>query len=117
VPEVSEESEEVPLHIQTPTLSNKMMMVVRLPTERTAHQILSSLYKAKYSDLSSGRRSDGFSPYGRAPQENGTSSNSNQNGAANIAIASILPMLIAILILAMIVMSVDDVFVRLWLLT
>jgi hypothetical protein len=56
--------------------------------------------------------------YNLAPQENGTSigttddSRSNQNTAATIAIASVLPMLIAIFLLVMIIMSVDITFIK-----
>ena len=121
VPEILKESEEVTLHSCSSSEQRlyQIMMVAKLPTERLALQILSSLYTAKYSNLSSRRMSDGLFPYGPAPQENGTtdSSKKSHNAAATIAIASILPMLIIIFLLVMIVMSVGDVFLTLSLLT
>ena len=99
------------------------MMVATLSNGRTARQILQVKIKAKYWNLFSRRMSNDLTPYGPARQENGTSasttnsSKSNQNVAASIAIASILPMLIAIFLLVMIIMSVNNVFARLSLLT
>ena len=71
------------------------------------------LNKAGYRNLSSRHM---FSPYGPPPQSNGTNagttdnSESNQNVASTIAIASILPILIAIFLLVMVVMFVNSAF-------
>ena len=67
--------------------------------------------------------SNNLIPYGLESKENGTSegiadsSKSKQNVAVIIAISSILPLLIVIFLLVIIVMSVNNAFGRIFLLT
>jgi hypothetical protein len=91
-----------------------MITVTGILNQRTMRQIL-QVKQSQIRNLSNSSMFNGSFSYNLAQQDNGTStdnSRSNPNIAATVAIASILPMLIAIFLLVMIIMSVDNAFIK-----